>query len=168
VAVFAAAVSAAYGAAPADSLRFARADGSTLAMHGRTYVWCGKWDDGTNVRTLRIQQGAVLSPPWWTLEFRVDLGRRGYRIALPTLVGRTGTMFVADRRTRLEASTDSERSRGSITILDDVRCRPGSLVRVSVRATLASEEAGGPCDQGGWNVRRQGRQDTRAGRSALE
>jgi len=143
VAVFAAAVSAAHGAARADSLRFARADGSTLAMHGRIYVWCGKWDDGTNVRTLRIQQGAVLSPPWWMLEFRVDLGRRGYRIALPTLVGRTGTMFLADRRSRLEASADSEGSRGSITILDDVSCRPGSPVRVSVRATLASEEAGG-------------------------
>jgi hypothetical protein len=53
-------------------------------------------------------------------------------------------MFVADRRTRLEASADSERSRGSITVLDDVSCRPGSPVRVSVRATLASEEAGGP------------------------
>lgn len=116
-------------------------------MHGRTYVWCGKWDDGTNVRTLRFQQGSVLAPPWWMFEVRVELARRGHAIVFPALVGRTGTMFVGDRRTQLEASADSERSRGSVTILGNVSCRPGSKVRLSVHATLASEETGGPSIQ---------------------
>jgi hypothetical protein len=74
----------------------------------------------------------------------VSLGRRGHAIVFPALVGRTGTMFVGDRRKQLEASADSERSRGTVTILDDVGCRPGTRVRFSVRATFASEEAGGP------------------------
>lgn len=138
------AAAAAQAATSGSSLRFASADGAALAMRGKTYVWCGKWDDGTNVRTLRVQQGSVLAPPWWMFEVRVALGRRGYRIGFPALVGRTGSMFVGDRRTGLEASAESERSRGSVTILDGMSCRPGSLVRLSVRATLASEEAGGP------------------------
>jgi hypothetical protein len=77
-------------------------------------------------------------------EVLVTLGRRGHTIHFPALVGRTGSMFVGDRRTQLEASADSERSRGTVTILDDVSCKPGSRVQVSFRATLASEEAGGP------------------------
>jgi hypothetical protein len=112
-------------------------------MHGRTYVWCGKWDDGTSVRTLRIQQGSVLAPPWWMFEVLVTLGRRGHVIHFPALVGRTGSMFVGDRRTNLEASADGERSRGTVTILDDVSCKPGSPIRVRFRAMLAGEEAGG-------------------------
>ena len=143
VAILAGAAAAAQGVAPTGSLRFATAGGTPLAMGGKTYVWCGKWDDGTNVRTLRLQQGSVLAPPWWMFEVRVALGRRGHAIVFPALVGRTGTMFVGDRRTHLEASADSERSRGTVTILDDVSCRPGSRVRLRVRATLASEEAGG-------------------------
>jgi hypothetical protein len=132
------------GAGPADSLRFAWANGSALAIRGKTYVWCGKWDDGTNVRTLRVQQGSPFSPPWWSFEVLVGLGSRGRRIMFPVLIGRSGTMFVAYPRKQLEASADSERSRGTVTILDAVSCRPGSRVRLSVRATLAGEEAGGP------------------------
>ncbi len=132
------------GGPPASSFRFAWSDGSRLDIRGETYVWCGRWDDGANVRTLRIQEGSPLSPPWWSLEVRVALGRRGHVIVLPTLVGRTGTMFVAYPRRQLEASADSERSRGRVTILDDVTCWPGSRVRLAVSATLASEEAGGP------------------------
>jgi hypothetical protein len=130
--------------AASSSLRFSLANGSALAMHGKTYVWCGNWDDGTNARTLRVQQGSVLAPPWWTFEVLVSLGRRGHAITFPALVGRTGTMFVGDRRRQLEASAESERSRGKVTILDDVSCRPGTHVRLSVRAALASEETGGP------------------------
>jgi hypothetical protein len=99
------------------------------------------------VRTLRIQQGSVFAPPWWMFEVLVTLARRGHTIHFPALVGKTGSMFVGDRRTQLEASADSERSRGTVTILDDVSCKPGSRVRVSFRATLASEEAGGPSIQ---------------------
>ena len=129
--------------AASSSLRFSFTNGSALAMRGKTYVWCGNWDDGTNVRTLRIQQGSVLAPPWWTFEVLVSLGRRGHAMTFPALVGRTGTMFVGDRRRQLEASADSERSRGTVTLLDGVSCRPGARVRFSVRATLASEESGG-------------------------
>jgi len=144
-AIYAAAFAAAQGgAAPASALRFVWADGSSLDMPGKTYVWCGRWDDGTNIRTLRIQQGSPLSPPWWFLEVRVTLGNRGHTIPFPTLVGRTGTMFVAYPRRQLEVSADSERSRGAVTILENVSCRPGSRVRFGVRARLASEEAGGP------------------------
>ena len=139
-----AAAVAGQAAAPVISPRFATPKGASLAMHGKTYVWCGKWDDGTSVRTLRIQQGSVFAPPWWMFEVLVTLGRRGHTIHFPALVGRTGSMFVGDRRTQLEASADSERSRGRVTILDDVNCRPGSRVRLAVSATLASEEAGGP------------------------
>jgi hypothetical protein len=130
-------------AAPSDPLRFARTSGAALAIGGKTYVWCGKWDDGTSVRTLRIQQSSPLSPPWWMLEVRVALARRGHRIAFPVLSGRTATMFAADPGKGLEVSADSERSHGTVAILDDVSCRPGSRVRLSVRATLAGEEAGG-------------------------
>jgi hypothetical protein len=144
LAVVVAAAAAQAAGPPASHLRFAWTDGSRLDIRGKTYVWCGKWDDGANVRTLRIQQGSPLSPPWWSLEVRVALGRGGHVIVLPTLVGRTGTMFVAYPRRQLEASADSERSRGRVTILDDVNCRPGSRVRLAVSATLASEEAGGP------------------------
>ena len=147
--VVAAATATQVAATPPASLRFASANGAPLAMRGKTYVWCGKWDDGTNVRTLRIQQGSVLAPPWWTFEVLLKLGRRGHTIHFPALVGRTGTMFAGDRRKNLEASADSERSRGTVTILDDVSCRPGTRVRVSVRATLASEEAGGPSIRAG-------------------
>ncbi len=145
----AAVVVAGVGAAPSavGPLRFAWANGSVLDIRGRTYVWCGKWDDGANVRTLRIQQSSPFSPPWWFIEVRLTLARRGRRIAFPTLFGRTATMFVAYPRRQLEASADSERSRGSVTILGDVSCRPGSPVRLSVRTSLASEEAGGPSVQ---------------------
>jgi len=125
------------------SLHFSFADGKPLAMRGKTYVWCGKWDDGMHVQTMRIQQGSPFSPPWWSLEVRLTLARRGRRIAFPTLSGRTAALFVADPRKNVEASTDSERSRGSLTVLGDVSCRPGSTVRLSVGATLAGEEAGG-------------------------
>ena len=125
------------------SLHFSFSDGTPLAMHGKTYVWCGKWDDGTIVRTLRVQQGSPLGPPRWSLEIRLTLARRDRRIVLPTLSGRTAAMFVGDPRNELEASTDSERSRGSLTVVGDVNCRPGSTVRLSVDATLASEGAGG-------------------------
>jgi hypothetical protein len=131
-------------AAPSDPLRFAWASGEALAIRGKTYVWCGKWDDGTSVRTLRIQQSSPFSPPWWMLEVRVALGRRGHTVAFPALSGRTATMFAADPGKRLEVSADSERSHGTVAILDDVSCRPGSRVRLSIRATLAGEEAGGP------------------------
>jgi hypothetical protein len=137
------------GAAPAAPLRFAWANGSQLEVRGKTYVWCGKWDDGANVRTLRIQQSSPFSPPWWFIEIRVTIARRGRQIAFPTLSGRTATMFVAYPRRQLEASADSERSRGSVKILADVSCRPGSPVRLSIRARLASEEAGPSIDARG-------------------
>jgi hypothetical protein len=132
------------GLSSGTPLRFVWTDGSALKVAGKTYVWCGNWDDGAAVRTLRIQQSSPFSPPWWSLEIRLTLARRGRKVAFPALMGRTGTMFVAYPRKRLEASADSERSRGSITILGDVSCRPGSPVRLSIRAKLASEEAGGP------------------------
>jgi hypothetical protein len=138
-----AAAVAAQAAAPMISPRFATPKGASLAMHGTTYVWCGKWDDGTSVGTLRIQQGSVSAPPWWMFEVLVTLGRRGHVIHFPALVGRTGSMFVGDRRTNLEASADSERSQGTVTILDAVSCKPGSQIRLRFRATLAGEEAGG-------------------------
>jgi hypothetical protein len=96
------------------------------------------------VRTLRIQQGSPLAPPWWTIEVRVALARRGRRISFPTLTGRTASMFAGFPHKQLEASSDSERSRGSLTILDDVSCRPGSRVRLRVSGRLAAEESGGP------------------------
>jgi hypothetical protein len=131
-------------ASSATPLRFSWSSGSSLAVRGKTYVWCGTWDDGANVRTLRIQQSSPFSPPWWFLEIRVTIARRARRIAFPSLSGRKATMFVAYPRRRLEASSDSEHAQGSVTILGDVTCRPGSPVRLSVRATLASEETGGP------------------------
>jgi len=129
------------GAAPPS---FTRPDGTALRMNGKVYVWCGKWDDGANVRTLRIQQGSPFSPPWWMVEIRLSVARRGATVAFPTLTGKTGTMFVSQPRTQVEASADSERSRGSLTVLDDVTCRRGSHVRVRIRATLAGEESGTP------------------------
>jgi len=53
-------------------------------------------------------------------------------------------MFAGYPRKQLEASSDSERSRGSLTILYEVSCRPGAYVRVRVDAHLAAEESGGP------------------------
>jgi hypothetical protein len=84
-------------------LRFVWTDGSALKVAGKTYVWCGNWDDGAAVRTLRIQQSSPFSPPWWFLEIRLKLARRGRKVAFPALMGRTGTMFVAYPRKRLEA-----------------------------------------------------------------
>jgi hypothetical protein len=136
-------VAASAPAAPSDPPRFAWASGSQLPIGGRTYVWCGKWDDGTGVRTLRVQQSSPFAPPWWMLEVRVALGRGGHTIVFPALKGRTATMFAADPRQGLEASAESERSHGTISILDDISCRPGSHVRLGIRATLAGEEAGG-------------------------
>src|SRR5207248_1653319 len=52
--------------------RFFWANGTTLAMHGKTYVWCGHWDDGNKVRTLRVQQGSPFTPPWWMIEVRLS------------------------------------------------------------------------------------------------
>jgi hypothetical protein len=135
---------AAGAAATTRSLRFRWEDGTRLAVHGRTYVWCGSWDDGTRIQTLRIQQSSPFSPPWWFLEVRLKLARKGRRIVFPVLSGRSAEMFVAYPAKGLEASTASERSRGSLAILGNNSCRPGSRVSVSVRATLASEEAGGP------------------------
>ena len=131
-------------AAPPTSILFHWTDGRVLAIRGKTYIWCGRWDDGANVRTLRIQQSSPFAPPWWFLELRLTLARRGRHIAFPTLSGRTATMFVAYPRKGLEASTGGERSRGSLTILGAVTCRPGSHVWLRVSGRLASEEAGGP------------------------
>ena len=128
----------------AAALVFHWSDGRPLAVPGTVYVWCGKWDDGFDVQTLRIQQGSPFSPPWWSIEVRVASARRGRRIAFPTLSGRSASMFAGYPRKRLEASSDSERSSGAITIVDDVTCRPGSRVRLRVSAHLAAEESGGP------------------------
>jgi hypothetical protein len=133
----------AVGGSPLSSLSLSWPDGSRLAIAGKTYVWCGKWDDGAEVRTLRLQQGSPLRPPWWSLEVRLTDARRGRRITFPVLVGRRATIFVSFPRRHLEASTDSERSRGSLRLLSDVSCRPGWLVRFSVAARIASEYAGG-------------------------
>jgi hypothetical protein len=126
------------------SLRLTWADGSALAVKGKQYVWCGKWDDGADVRTVRIQQGSPFSPPWWMVEIRLSLARRGRTVHFPVLVGKSTTMFVAYPRKQLEASAESERSKGSLTVLGDVTCRPGSPVRLGIHATLAGEEAGTP------------------------
>jgi hypothetical protein len=133
------------GAAPLSptGLRFGSTAGVPLRVRGRTYVWCGKWDDGARVRTLRIQQSSLLTPPWWFLEIRLAIARRGQTVAFPQLTGRNATMFVGSAPTHLETSAESEGSRGSMVILGDVSCRPGSRVRIRVRAHLASEEAGG-------------------------
>jgi hypothetical protein len=77
-------------------------------------------------------------------EVRVELARRGHTIAFPVLVGPKASMFVGDRPSNLEASAESERSRGKVTFLDDVSCRLGGPVRLSVHATLAGEQTGGP------------------------
>ena len=127
-----------------SSPRFTWADGSALPISGETHVWCGKWDDGANIRTLRIQEGSPLSPPWWMLEVRVSIAHAGHTIRFPVLNGRTATMFVAYPRRQLEASAESERSRGSVTVLDGVSCRPGALVRLAVHTTLAGEQTGTP------------------------
>src|SRR5437773_1763707 len=74
-------------------LGFHWSDGSPLAVRGTVYVWCGKWDDGFDVRTLRIQQGSPFAPPWWSIEVRVALADRGRRITFPTLSGRSASMF---------------------------------------------------------------------------
>ena len=128
----------------AAGLGFHWSDGRPLGVRGTVYVWCGKWDDGFDVRTLRIQQSSPFAPPWWSIEVRAALARRGRRVAFPTLSGRNASMFAGHPRKQLEASSDSERSRGSLTILDDVSCRPGSRVLLKVSAHLASEESGGP------------------------
>jgi len=128
----------------AAGLGFHWSDGRPLAVRGTVYVWCGKWDDGFDVRTLRIQQGSPFAPPWWSIEVRVALADRGRRITFPTLSGRSASMFAGYPRKQLEASSDKELSRGSLTILDDVSCRPRSRVRVKVSVHLAAEESGGP------------------------
>jgi hypothetical protein len=92
----------------------------------------------------RVVLAAGLAPPWWMVEIRLSLARHGRTIPFPALTGKTATMFAAYPRKQLEASAESERSRGSLTVLDDVTCRSGSPVRVRIRATLAGEETGTP------------------------
>ena len=128
----------------AGAPRFLLADGRSLEMHGRVYVWCGRWDDGARIRTLRIQQGSPLAPPWWSIEIQVRLARRGVRVRLPTLSGRTASVFVGDPHRDVEASSDGERSSGSLTILSDAHCAAGTPIRLRIDARLAAEEAGGP------------------------
>jgi hypothetical protein len=118
--------------------------GKLVEMRGETYVWCGHWDDGADVRTLRIQQGSPFAPPWWSLELRVALARGGTTIAMPALVSHRAAIFVSDPRREIEASSDSERSRGRIAILDDASCHAGSHIRVTIDTTLAGEASGTP------------------------
>ena len=122
---------------------FTRADGSRIAFESRARAWCGSWNPDDPRRSLLIavvrRDGAGFARPFWLVQtILVPLVRRvSFRFPLSDSP-ETTVVFVYDRKTGNEVSSEREASRGRIAI-GPTRCVPGSPVRVSVSGILDSE-----------------------------
>lgn len=134
----------------ATGLTFRRTDGSRIVFRGRVRAWCGAWNDLASTRTVHVAvmraDGRGFALPYWHVYAVAAQVARGKVIRFP--VGITGgrargaEVFVADKRTGNEASTEEEEASGSISFAP-VRCTPGSPVRFTIAAVLGSEFSDG-------------------------
>ena len=132
----AAALAVLAAAAPAQgALRFEREDGSRMPG-GRPIVWCGPWADDVATPTLHVG-----SSRWHLGAVRRDLVRgRAFTFPHSFVFDRPtqAELFIADRATENELSTEGEDSSGRV-FFRRISCRPGRVVAFSIDATVDSE-----------------------------
>jgi hypothetical protein len=134
------------GSSTVSTLAFRRTDGSRIRFRGVVRAWCGAWDEQNPTRTLHV---AVLKPdgsgyarPFWLVQAVLRDVSHGRVVRFP--VGfdsssvRGGIVFVYDRATRNEASSEDEAAKGRVTF-PPTRCELGSPVRFTVGGRLGSE-----------------------------
>jgi hypothetical protein len=136
-------VAAAAATAAGSTLVFHRADGSRIAFAGRLYAWCGPWESDVKVPSVHVW----LVPPrrrgaYWMLSGVLKDVRRQPRVRFP--IGfvwnrpKGAELFVYDKPTRNEASSETEHAKGVVTF-SRVSCRLGDEVVISARGALGSE-----------------------------
>jgi hypothetical protein len=132
-----------------EALVFRRADGSRIVFRGRVRAWCGAWNTDNPTRTLHV---AVLRPdgrgyarPFWTAFAVLDdvaVARViRFSVRFTEFRPRGAAIFVYDRKTGNEASSEQEGSRGRISFAP-VRCTQGHPVSFTVTGILGSELSG--------------------------
>ena len=137
------AASSAGSALEAQTLTFTRVGDGPIAFSGKTYVWCGSWEPDVKVPALRV----LLVPrrhdrSYWLLSGVLKDIRRSPRVHFP--VGfvwnrpKGAELFVYDRPTKNEASSETEKAKGVVTF-SRVTCRRGQNVVVSASGVLGSE-----------------------------
>lgn len=141
------AVAAAAATAAGSTLVFHRADGSRIRLDGRVYAWCGRWEPDVKVPAFHI----LLVPPrrrgsYWMLSGVLKDVRRAPRVRFP--IGfvwnrpKGAELFVYDRPTKNEASSETEEAKGTITF-SRITCRRGQSVVISASGVLGSEFSAG-------------------------
>jgi hypothetical protein len=133
-------------AAGASSLNFRRAGGSAIVFTGKLYAWCGPWEPDVKVPAVHV----LLVPPahgsYWLLSGVLRDVRRQARVRFP--VGFTwnrpkgAELFVYDRPTKNEASSETEEANGAITF-SKVSCVRGRGVEIRASGVLGSEFSDG-------------------------
>jgi N-acetylneuraminic acid mutarotase len=131
-------------------LTFRRADGTRIQFSGRIRAWCGAWNDLEPTRSLHIAvmraDGRGFARPYWhVFAVPADVARRRvirFPVGISELRVRGAAVFVYDRNTGNEASSEEEGSRGWISFAP-VRCAVGLPVRFSISAVLGSELSDG-------------------------
>ena len=132
--------------APGAALTFRRPDGSRIVFPRPARAWCGAWNTDEPTRSLQIavlrRDGPGFALPYWNLSAVVRDVQRGRTIRFPLPAAskrpRDAELFVADPKTRIEASSEEEESRGRITFLQ-AGCKLGAPVRLTVSGVLGSE-----------------------------
>lgn len=121
-------------AAAEAKLVFEREDG-TVIRSAAPRVWCGPWDEEVATPTLHVGTRS-----WHLGAVRRDL-LRGKAFTFPhsfVFDEPSGAELFVAAPPDIEASTDTERSRGRL-FFTRISCRPGAIVAFRIDAVVGSE-----------------------------
>ena len=118
-------------AAAAGSPVFRRADGSQIAIPGAVLVWC----DASALHVASL--GTIHQSRWELTAARGDV-RPKHSVRLLWEKSGPIELFVYDAKTRNEASSETEGTRGRVTF-GKAACTRGSAIELHIDATLGSE-----------------------------
>jgi hypothetical protein len=143
-----------------NALEVTRPDGSRVEFLDKLNVWCGEpFDDGDpsdSTRSLNIVSGEIpregdANPTsYWTLTRRISAIEASRKVT-PGEDEHGFNVFVFDSATRNELTTDliEAETPESQVVVEEISCRPGERVRVSIDLTLASEVGRGTVEAHG-------------------
>jgi hypothetical protein len=148
------------GGGGTNALEVTRPDGSRVEFPDELNVWCGEpFDDrdpSDSMRSLNIVVGEIpleddANPTsYWTLTRRISAIEAGRKVT-PGEDEHGFSVFVFDGARRNELTTDliEAETPGSEVVVEEISCRPGGRVRVSIDLTLASEVGQGTVEARG-------------------
>lgn len=126
---------------------FRRSGGTRITFPAPVKIWCGRWEPDVPVQSLHVAAlPSRRGPPYWMLSAVLRDVRAHSRVRFP--LGfvwnrpKGPEIFVLRRRDQNEASSETERARGTAEF-SRLSCRKGQRVEVVVHAVLGSEFSDG-------------------------